>query len=1026
MRILSTILSTILTLQIVLLAPSYGQAIEGNPKTLIAFEQALELFQKGQYESAQHYMDAYALLDEGSLKAIEAQYYAALCASKLNRLDSEARLKHFIQLYPNYQKAAQAYYELGNLYAAKQDYHQSLDYYLAIDTIQLDLATQHALQYRLAYAYLNEKNFDQALAYFNEIKKQDTPYTYAANYYAGYIALKSGNYEAALIDLKKAAQDEAYQPVVPYLVVEVFYHQKRFKELITYSTTLGELTYPLKNQEDIALFTAEAHFFLKEYPPAARYYETYLDSQEGNVDQAVRYRFAYALYKSAEDYKALKYFKEVALQEGSLGQLASYYLGVLYLKTDQRKLALAAFDQARQKDFDKIVQAEAAFQYAKVNCELGNLTVAITVLEKFQQSYPKSKHIKEANILLSEAYLHTNNYALAIDYIEHLPSQSVAIRKVYQQVTLYKGQECFNEEAYPQAEHWLKKSLNHPYDQTLVGQAHLWLAETLAAKQAYKQAIGHYQVVLSKQDQYKELSQQAFYGLGYAYFNTQDYAQALLKFKQYSNQADERSNQAWVADARLRAADCYYAVKDYKQALQMYDLVLAQYPAHVHYQKALIYGIQGDVQAAQENLAIIHQQYQHTAYYEKALFEYAYLAFKTQAYPLAIERFTKFIQQRPHSSLIPDALLHRAIACVNLQQDRQAAEDYKIILQDYPKHAHAASALLELPRLLIQLGEPEKVQQYLASYEAANPSSNSLEYLNFETAKSLFYNQSYTQAITQLDNFIRSYPSSGLIQEAYFLLSEAHYRIGDYAQALSNYQAVLKAPGSVFYNKALLRLASIAYDQQDFATALDYYKQLQLSASNKKENYYALEGIMKASYGLQQYDQSKQAASLIKEQGNITINATDQAVLYLAKSAMQQGERQKAMEYFKQLLAIGKDSYAAEAQYRIAQILYETGEYNQSLETLFELNKQFSTYTTWVNQAFLLIADNYMALGELFQAKATLQSIIEHATDAAIVRDAQKKLMEVNQQADSQAQPAAEKEPAAEREEDSEFKTLEP
>jgi TolA-binding protein len=1019
------ILSITLTLQIALLAHSHGQAIEGNPN-LIAFEQALELFQKGQYESAQHYMDAYARLDGSGLEAIEAQYYAALCASRLNRIDSEARLNQFIQAYPNHHKTAQAYYELGNLYAAKQNYTQSLVYYLTVDTTQLDLATQHALQYRLAYAYLNEKNFDQALAYFNEIKKQDTPYTYAANYYAGYIALKSGDYEAALVDLKKAGEDQAYQPVVPYLIVEVFYHQKKFKELVTYSATLGDLSYPLKNQEDIALFTAEAYFFLKEYPAAARHYESYLGLQEGTVDQEVIYRLAYSLYKSTEDYKALKYFKEVALQEGLLGQLASYYLGVLYLKTDQRKLALTAFDQARQKDFDKTVQAEAAFQYAKVNYELGNLTVAIAVLEKFQQIYPKSKHIKEANILLSEAYLHTNNYALAIDYIEHLPSQSVAIRKVYQQVTLYKGQEYFNEEAYDQAEHWLKKSLGHPYDQMLVGQAHLWLGETLAAKQAYKQAIGHYQAILSKQDAYRELSQQALYGLAYAYFNTQDYGQALPKFVQYTKQADGQKTPTWIADARLRTADCYYAIKDYKQALQMYDLVLDQYPAHAHYQKALIYGIQGDTKAAQENLVIIHQQYQHTAYYEKALFEYAYLAFKTQDYPLAIERFTKFIQQRPHSSLLPDALLDRAIACGNLEQHRQAAEDYKLILQDYPKHAHATSALLELPKLLIQLGEPEKVQQYLASYEAANPSSNSLEYLNFETAKSLFYNQSYTQAATQLDSFIRNYPSSGLMQEAYFLLAEAHYRMGDYAQALSNYQAVLKASGSVFHNKALLRLASIAYEQQDYATALDYYKELQLSASNKKENYYALEGIMKASYGLQQYDQSKQAASLIKEQGNITINATDQAVLYLAKSAMQQGEKQKAMDYFKQLLATGKDSYAAEAQYRIAQILYETGEYNQSLETLFELNKQFSTYTTWVNQAFLLIADNYMALGELFQAKATLQSIIENATDTAIIGDARQKLLEVTQQADSLAQPAAEKEPVAEREEDSEFKTLEP
>lgn len=1017
------ILPCTFALQIILYLPSYAQAIRAEPELDPSFTKALELFQKEKYEAAQHYMEEYARLHEGSLQAIEAQYYGALCAIKLGHPDGEERFYQFAQTYPYHRKAALAYYQLGNLYCANQDYAKGLEYYLAVDTNQLDITTQYELQYRLAYAYLSEKDFGQALAHFNEIKEHDNPYTHAANYYAGYIALRNGDYETALADLKKASEHEAYQPVVPYLVLEVYYQQQRFQELLDYIHAVKNTGVHLKNQEEIALLTAEAHFFLEDYSAAVLHYEEYLALQNFAVTGEVLYRLAYALYKTEEDYKALKYFKDVALQEDSMSQLASYYAGLLYLKTSQQPLALAAFDKARQAGSVGEVQAEATFQYAKVNYELGNFASAIETLQKFKQIHTASQHLPEADALLSKAYLRTNNYDLAIAHIEGLADKPVATLKVYQQVTWYKGSECFNNEAYDKAMRLLQRSLEHPYDQKVAIQANLWLAETLSAKQAYDKAIPHYQQVLKGGDEHTPFYQQALYGLAYAYFNTGDYAQALVNFTRYVAQAGQGAPSSWVSDALIRAADCHYATKDYQQALQLYDKALSEHPAHAYYQKALIHGILGHATAAQASLAVILSQYAHTAYYEKALFEHARLALDQNDYPMAIKGFTKFIQQKPHSPLMPDALLSRAIAHGNLQQYAQAVKDYEAILNDYPTHPNAQSALLELPKLAIQEGKSGKLEQYLAIYKAANPGSDSLERLTFETAKALFYSQRYNEAIEQLNNFIASYPKSTLVQEACFLVAEAYYRLGDDTQALIHYHIAIQDKKAPFYNKILLRIASIAYKQQDLKTALTHYEQLKACASNKKETYYALEGIMKTSHALQKYDAVTQYASLIIEQGNVTVNATHQAALYLGKVAMQRGEKQKAIDHFKQIIQSGKDSYAAEAQYLLAQIHYEAGDYEQSLEALFELNKQFSTYQAWTNQAFLLIADNYMALDEVFQAKATLQSIIEHATDQAVIASAQQKLATLAQQAENAAKLAKEKE--KEREEDSEFKTLE-
>jgi TolA-binding protein len=1004
--------------------PGYGQELVNEGIGYSNFQIALELFEKQKYEAAQHYMDDYAAAYVGSEHAIEAYFYAALCAVKLDRVDAEARLYKFVKEYPDHHKANLAYYELGNIYFTRQDYAKCIEYYLSIQSDQLEDNLKAELQYKLAYSYLSEKEFDRALEYFNAIKSQHGPYTAASNYYAGYLSLKKGDYKSALADLYKAGENEAYEAVVPYLILQVFYQSKRFEEVISYAKEI-QINHPsLKNQEDIALITAEAYFFLKDYAAATQRYENYLYLQPTEVSDEVRYRLGYSLYQSGEAYKALKYLKPLALKGDELSQLASYYIGRIYIKIGQKNLALAAFDQARKLNFVKEIQPEASFQYAQLSYELGSLKVAIETLEKFKKAYPTNKHIPTVNHLLSQVYLHSNNYDLAIAHIEDLPSKSEDILKIYQQATFYKGNSCFNQENYEKAIGWLEKSLLYKYDVDISLQTHLWLAESYAAQQKYEQAIPHYQAVVKEVDKKSSAYyQDALYGLAYAYFNIGNYQQALPLFTRYTNLSVSNSANNWRSDAIVRTADCYYMMKEYTKALELYDKIQTAYPAHSCYQKALIYQILNKFTIAQQNLETIINSYTNTTYYEKALYHYAQLALQNQAYELAVKSFTNFIQKKPYSPLIPDALLNRAVASVNLKQYAEAGKDYETLLKEYPSHPNAQNALLELPKLVIQEGKPEKLQEYLASYKAANPGNHKLENINFETAKSLFYNQNYHQAIEYLREFILSYPNSTLLDEASFLIAEAYYRLGEDEKALVQYHITSKNKQSPFYNKVLLRIASISYKHKDFKSALAHYTELKERSTNKKETYYALEGMMKSSDALQQDEEVNKAASLIIKQGNITVNAVNQAALYLGKAAIRQDKKQEALQYFKQIVESGQDAYAAEAQYLIAQVYYGLGEYKQSLETLFTLNKQFNDYPEWINKGFLLMADNYIGLHELFQAKATLESIIENATDMAIVNTAKEKLLLVTQQIEADSiEQATQTSPS--QAEDSEFEIL--
>src|SRR6202042_2967482 len=62
----------------------------------------------------------------------------------------------------------------------------------------------------------------------------------------------------------------------------------------------------------------------------------------------------------------------------------------------------------------------------------------------------------------------------------------------------------------------------------------------------------------------------------------------------------------------------------------------------------------------------------------------------------------------------------------------------------------------------------------------------------------------------------------------------------------------------------------------------------------------------------------------------------------------------------------------------LANIQYLKKQYKASQKTCLEFNTEFPNYEYWVAKAFILLADDYVKLKDTFQAKATLQSVIDN------------------------------------------------
>ena len=69
-----------------------------------------------------------------------------------------------------------------------------------------------------------------------------------------------------------------------------------------------------------------------------------------------------------------------------------------------------------------------------------------------------------------------------------------------------------------------------------------------------------------------------------------------------------------------------------------------------------------------------------------------------------------------------------------------------------------------------------------------------------------------------------------------------------------------------------------------------------------------------------------------------------------------------------------------------------------SEQVIFELAKMVPSYDYWVAKGFILLADNYLQMGNAFQAKATLQSIIENNDNEELLAIAREKLEKIKVQ----------------------------
>jgi len=969
-----------------------------------------EFFEHEQYETARKQFSDYLrnIADQHTENFVSATYFHALSSMRLFHKDAEYLMENFVDVYPESIWIHQAKWNLAGYNFSRRDYDDALYWYNQIDQRDLNLLEKEELLFNTGFAAFQEEQYEKAKLSFFELKdNENSEYQPASSYYYGYIAYTEKNYETALKSFQSAQNDPNFENVIPYYIAQIYHFQEKYDELIEYGPALMEKDKVMRKNE-LSLLIGNAYFQKEAYAEALPYLEKYAVSNPG-LSPEEAYQVAYTYYRNDQHAEAVKYFQRASKSEdAALVQVATYQMGGAYLELDEKKYAQNAFQVASQSSADQEIQEDALFNYAKLAYELSYdpFHEAIQAFENYLAKYPNSNRKDEAYEFLIRVFLATKNYSGVLNAMDKMQNLDAGQKIIYQECAYNKAVESLIEKNFDQAITEFKDVKRYNSDPKLVALADYWIGDIHYKQKNYDKAIKSYQKFLNNTSAYQtEYYNLANYNIAYCHFKLNNYNESLESFRKYT--AAVKTDERRKNDSYLRIGDLNLVNKSYKKAIENYALALNSKDFNADYamfQTAQAYGYQEDYNSKISTLNSLLNEYPETSLAAVSNFELGDSYFLENNLDNALGAFNRVIDNYPESPYRKKASLKKGLVEYRMGNYDEAISTYKKVVESYGVDAESNEAIATLKSIYLDLGRVDDYTDWLNDIPDYEISATEVDSLSYQVAENYISEGDCDKAISSFESYLNKYPNGLFVLNANYYIADCAYRKNNYQKAIEGFEFVAQKPASQFSEPSLFGAASIRYSQKEYQKALDHYEKLKEVASFESNILEAQIGIMRCAYQIGNYSRVLAAITELKRSSKLPDDILKEVELTEGRIHFAQKNYEKAQPIFKRIAEKENTREGAEAQFRLAQIEFESDDLDKSEEMLFKLIQNYPAQDFWKIKGFLLLADIYTEREDYFQARATLQSILDNVSDTTIVSQAEEKIRLIDKKEEDQIQ----------------------
>lgn len=979
-----------------------------NKQLLLVEEQ----YQQGHYavagQSARQYLSMLPANTqrEGDANEEKAKYY--LCLSEIKTAvpgcaDEARQMMGSIASVAYGQRIA---FALAQYYFQQKEYTKAIPLYETAGIANMSNSEIADAKFELAYCYFINHQFGKAEQSFLAIKEiKDGKYYLAGNYYYGLIAYNQNKYAEALKSFERIKTAKEYRTIVPYYIAEIYYFMGNRARAFNEADTLIKGKEKSYYDNELHLLAAQCLFEDQRYKDARPYFEYYYDHAD-KIRKEDLYEIAYTLYRVNEWPGAIEKFKMLSNAHDSLGQTSMYLLGDCYIKTGEKQSARNAFGLCADMTYNKGQQEAAMMLYARLSYETGYDDDALRQLNTLMTTFPGSKYKDEANTLLSDLLIRTNNYAAALKHLEAVSVKDKEYQQVYQKAAYGYAVQQFRKGDENTAEHYFAASLQHPVYPEYEDAAYFWRGELAYHMRHFSDAITYSQLFVSKSGDHKvaieRLSpqatlQHAYLNMGYAAMESQNFTAA----QNYFSQAQRAQGLDMFSEsvAAVREADAVFMQKNYSKAITLYEKIINTDSANADYavyQKGILLGLQGKNTEKINLLKSLLYIKPPSAYANFSRYEIANTYIETDRYSMALPYLQQLTDSSADKSFAPKAWMKTGFVYQQTNDHNKAIAAYRHVVSDYPAADEERMAALEaLKSLYIQDNEPAAYTRLLKENNLPSGDSSSIDSTFYAAAETQFSNGKWESARQAFAAYLKQYPNGIFAIKSRYYLAESNFQLKKYKEAREQYNEVLTTPWSDFSENSATRAAAIAYADKDYAGAYTYYLSLRNNVANPNANSDIVGGLMRSGYNAGRYVEAAQYADTLAGIHGISEDLANEAQYYKAGALMHLDKKNDAIAIYRQLSGNKNGEMAAESRYHVAELLYQQDSLKEAETAANDCIKLSGGYDFWIVKSFLLLSDILVRQKDYFNAKATLQSIVKHTKITELKQEANRKLEEV-------------------------------
>ena len=983
--------------------PLVAQKPLGQYEPQALYDQGRTLFHNGEYGAAIELFTQYlSAVDDAKLQeSVDAQYYLAVSALYAGHSDAEAKIVAFVGDHPGSTWANHANFLYANVLLNKRKYPEALALYNQVTSASLTTEESQQLQFNMGYAYFQTEAYDRAQPLLQGLALNPGNFQQDARYYYGYIQYLQGNYEEAVPHFEPIRNHPVYGRVVQACLLQINYLQGN------YEAVLRDGPEAVRNAEnrrkgEVAMLVADAYFHQKEYSRALEYYEIFRRNGNGRAfTREAYYQMGTCKMKTGDLTGAVADLQRAASDQDTTGQYASYYLAKCYAETEQPVYARNAFYTAYAAGFDATISEDALFNYAHLSLIPGTdpFNEAVGQLDTFMAEHPQSERLAEAEELAVYLLLAAQHNDEALERLENMRDKSEELTTVYNELLYSTGIDHYQHRQYDKAQVCFSKILNSRQSSSRKAEAAYWLAESAYAANDYPTAERYFRQVKSSLPASNELAIMAEYALGYIQYQKPDYADAIRCFRNVIQRCDDRKPDL-KSDAYVRLGDCFFVDRNYDQAINYYDLATRISRRNVDYalfQQGLCHGAKGRSTQKIEMLNNLVNTYPSSSYYDRALFEIANTHLVYGDKVSAIASFNRLIQERPRSSYTRQALMKVGMIYYNNNQYEPALSNLQNLVQNYPNTDESREAMAIIRNIYMEQNNLNDYFAYMESSGAGQVRVTQQDSLAFANAENFFLAQRYQDAETALNYYFEHFQRGAFLLKAHHYAAECAEQVGTEEEVRTHLTYIVNQPNNDYTDGALLKLARIEYDRQQYRQASQYYGRLATITEEPLIRLEALEGSMKSSFFLGDYDRAIEMGLNLSRSSDLTEAQVMQIDHILGKSYYMKGNYATALTWLDKSARADRSVYGAESAYYAACAAFRMNSLDDAENRVFDISDHFGSHEYWVAKSFILLADVYVAKDNVFQARETLRSVVDNCSIAELKTEAQNKINQLPQ-----------------------------